>query len=278
MRLYSLDIARLVFAFLVVTIHIPPIGFSLINPLAFMGVPFFYVLTGYFIYSDSCSQMGKLSKALKNYAGMWIVYFTIITSFTIVLKLYYHNPLGIPTRQDIVDLFWTYGNCAWVELVEIGGQRYGTSALWFLYGGILSLSLLYATRRYMLRRWYAAMVAALWILYACVNLKGQTIYVPRTIGASLPYLYVGILLPRWQKSMSMPFRQLQILLGAAIVLLYIEYVMLHPIGYARLMLLPVTVILFCSIIRIRRVGGILLQKYQSGHPSTYMYGIDLSLW
>lgn len=63
-RIASLDYARWIFAFLVVIIHIPLMGGSYLMPIAWCAVPFFYMVTGFFLYDSNPTKIGaKITKA-----------------------------------------------------------------------------------------------------------------------------------------------------------------------------------------------------------------------
>ena len=127
-RIASLDYARWIFAFLVVIIHIPLMGGSYLMPIAWCAVPFFYMVTGFFLYDSNPTKIGaKITKALENYLKIWAISFALLTSIVFILKVIYSNPLGW-SLKDITDLFLVLGNCLVAELVTIHGISYGTSA------------------------------------------------------------------------------------------------------------------------------------------------------
>lgn len=94
-RILSLDYARWIFAFLVVVIHVPVLGGRYLMPIAWGAVPFFYMVTGYFLYDSNTTVIGtKIIKALKNYFRIWLVSFSLLTTIVFLLKVIYSNPLG----------------------------------------------------------------------------------------------------------------------------------------------------------------------------------------
>jgi len=138
-RNYSIELGRVLSAFLVVVIHVPLIGGKYIYPLACCAVPIFYMITGYFVYdSSSAGLQTKLIKSIKKYWKLWMTYFLVLSSITLIAKIHYGNSLRWSIK-DLYDLFFIYGNCAAAETIIVDDVIYGTSALWFLYGGVLSL-------------------------------------------------------------------------------------------------------------------------------------------
>ena len=85
-RYDNIDALRLFFAFCVVMIHVPMIGSYLLAPIYRCAVPFFYMVTGFFLYSKHESS-NKLLIAAKKWFYLWLKYFAIITFLSIALHL-----------------------------------------------------------------------------------------------------------------------------------------------------------------------------------------------
>lgn len=256
-RLIGVDYARWIFAFLVVVIHVPLVGKKFLTPLAFCAVPFFYMVTGYFLYDNTPNVISKkIVKALKNYARIWIVAFSLLTAVVFCLKVIYSNPLNW-TLQDFVDLFLIYGNCQAAELITINGISYGTSALWFLYGGIISLALLLCLHRLLFNKVFFATVLALYYISIAINYRNGYI-VPRIISASFVFLYVGLVLHKIIAAHSLLNQRgyLVILAIFLVVALYAEQLLLRCESYNRILLLPASLAIFMLIISYRKqIGG-----------------------
>lgn len=262
-RLIMLDYARWIFAFLVVVIHVPLVGKKFLTPLAFCAVPFFYMVTGYFLYDNTPNVVSKkIVKALKNYARIWIVAFSLLTSVVFCLKVIYSNPLNW-TLQDFVDLFLIYGNCQAAELITINGISYGTSALWFLYGGIISLALLLCLHRLLFNKVLFATVLALYYISIVINYRNGYV-VPRIISASFVFLYVGLVLHKIIAEHPFLYKREYLMLLAIflIVALYAEQLLLRCESYNRILLLPASLAIFMLIISYKKQfgGGKLLSK------------------
>lgn len=258
-RIASLDYARWIFASLVVIIHIPVIGGSYIMPIAYCAVPFFYMVTGYFLYDNTPAKIGmKITKALKNYLKIWVVSFVLLTSIVIIMKVIYSNPLGW-SLKDITDLFVVFGNCQAAELVTIHGVSYGTSALWFLYGGAISLALLLGLKRWLFSKKLFFVVVALYYVSIFINYRNYYV-VPRTISASFIFLYVGMLSHKLVCEYGNLIKnRMMILLFITLVLivgLYMEQILFHCESYNRFVLLPASFSIFLAILKCKtRYGG-----------------------
>lgn len=255
-RLIGVDYARWIFAFLVVVIHVPLVGKKFLTPIAFCAVPFFYMITGYFLYANTPNGISKkIVKALKNYARIWIVAFSLLTAVVFCLKVIYSNPLNW-TLQDFVDLFLIYGNCQAAELVTINGILYGTSALWFLYGGIISLSLLLCLHRLLFYKVFFVAILALYYISIAINYRSGYV-VPRIISASFVFLYVGLFLHKITAGHSFLNKReyLMILALFLVVALYAEQLLLHCESYNRIVLLPASLAIFILIISYRNQFG-----------------------
>lgn len=264
-RIVSLDYARWIFAFLVVIIHIPVIGGSYIMPIAWCAVPFFYMVTGYFLYDNNPAKIGaKITKALKNYLKIWVISFALLTSIVFILKVIYSNPLGW-SLKDITDLFVALGNCQAAELVTIHGISYGTSALWFLYGGVISLALLLGLKRWLFNKTLFFVVVVLYYVSIFINYRNGYV-VPRTISASFIFLYVGMLSHKLVCNYGNLLKnRMIILLFITLVLivgLYVEQFLFHCESYNRFVLLPASFSIFLAILNCKtQCGGVKWLQY-----------------
>ena len=250
-RLVLLDYARWVFAFLVVVIHVPLVGKKFLSPIGFCAVPFFYMVTGYFLYDTNSNNIGnRIIKALKNYARIWIVAFSSLTAIVFCLKIIYSNSLSW-SSQDFIDLLLIDGNCQAAELITINGVSYGTSALWFLYGGVISLALLLSIRRFLFRKVFFAIILVLYYVSISVNYKNGYV-VPRILSASFIYLYSGIVLHKLISDkcsiISYGSKTLLVLAVLLIMGLYLEQLLFRCESYNRFLLLPTSAVIFMLIV------------------------------
>ena len=85
MRNGWIDIARFVFAFLVVLIHVPMRGAVYLHPLARCAVPFFFITAEYFCCcSDNLCYGTMLQKNIRKWYALWGKY---IISFCFIALL-----------------------------------------------------------------------------------------------------------------------------------------------------------------------------------------------
>lgn len=71
-RISSFDFGRFFFSICVVFIHIPFAHSSAFMPIFRCAVPFFYMLTGYFLASDNLSEYidkKRIKKSMRSYGG-----------------------------------------------------------------------------------------------------------------------------------------------------------------------------------------------------------------
>ena len=189
-RIKSLDFARMFFAFLVVCIHTPVLGKDLLTPISLTAVPFFYLLTGFFLYSNDADRLlYNIRKNIKNYFVTWIKYFVALFCALQVLRHIYDNKISI-TMEDVVKQLFVYGNSPFFDVIKISGVSYGVSALWFLYAGFISLIFFFFLRKYLLRKWLFVAVVIWWILSTTFNYSGGW-PLTRVFSIPFPYFYFG---------------------------------------------------------------------------------------
>ena len=126
-----IDLFRFVCAFFVVTIHIHLPGSvfrGVIFPLTRMAVPFFFMVSGYFLADLDAERMKqRLNKQIKTVfwmlAGAMLVYFVFQLVFTAI-----QNPDGL---QKSISVLWNWNK--WYRLIAISETRGFYSAhLWYL--------------------------------------------------------------------------------------------------------------------------------------------------
>lgn len=69
----TLDLMRWLCAFLVVVIHVPIYGKGILMPFTRIAVPFFYMVTGYYIYTSNEDKLkGRLLMSSKKWGGQLV--------------------------------------------------------------------------------------------------------------------------------------------------------------------------------------------------------------
>lgn len=188
-----IDYARYVFAFLIVCIHVPLAhGGTLYMPLARCAVPFFYLVTGYFLSismedGNAEYKMRKICvKWLKLY-GKYIVLFLLIS---VVLDTCFHQM----ECWTSIDSQWMLlsGNPPFIDQHVWNGHIYGISTLWFLYCGVLALCMLNLLRKYLYTKWLLGIIITFQIVSVIALHEQWTRWL--LFYSSVPFLYYGMLL------------------------------------------------------------------------------------
>jgi len=126
-----IDLFRFVCAFLVVVIHIPFPGgvfHGFVFPLTRMVVPFFFMVSGYFLADENAGRMKRrLNKQIRHivwlFAGSMLIYFIVRILFIIM-----QDPSGTPGNL-LVLLDWN----SWLRLLAINDTAgFPAGHLWYL--------------------------------------------------------------------------------------------------------------------------------------------------
>ena len=117
MRNGWIDIGRFVFALLVVFIHVPMRGSIYLWPFARCAVPFFFLIAGYFCYSDDSLQFkNSINKNYKKWFFLWLKYTSMIISVVIVINYMVGLQNVTFPYVDIIN-FFKEGACSLVDVV-----------------------------------------------------------------------------------------------------------------------------------------------------------------
>jgi len=126
-----IDLLRFICAFFVVVIHIPFPGnvfHGFVFPLTRMVVPFFFMVSGYFLADENAERMKRrLNKQLRHivwlFAGSMLVYFIVRILFIIL-----QDPNGTPGNL-LVLLDWN----SWLRLLAVNDTAaFPAGHLWYL--------------------------------------------------------------------------------------------------------------------------------------------------
>ncbi|MDR0950341.1 MAG: acyltransferase, partial [Candidatus Ancillula sp.] len=110
MRNYSLDSFRLFFAFFIVALHIPFVGNSNLGNLGWesfqfighLGVPFFFVVSGFFAYSsDLKKQSVRLGNQFKKILGLFVASYFLFVAYSMVIEQSFFQKISTFTPQNI---------------------------------------------------------------------------------------------------------------------------------------------------------------------------------
>lgn len=198
MRNKYIDYARYFFAFLVVCIHVPLAhGGTLWMPLARCAVPFFYLITGFYLGKSICDSRAdvKMINTCKKWFRLWVKYIIIFILISLFLDMIF-NQLEDWTFTD-TKLLLLNGNMPFIDEHVWNGKVYGISTLWFLYCGCLALCVLYALRKYIFSKWLLVAVIMMQIVLAFSVYKEHTNWL--FFYSSLPFLFYGLRIAQMSK-------------------------------------------------------------------------------
>lgn len=188
-RIHSIDVLRIVMAFLVVTIHIPFNGAAgnVFITYGKIAVPFFLVTCGYFLYRDDGQEMMQRLKKqairmLIFYVASNIVYFfaNVILASLDGYSLHY-------TSKQIID-FILYNMSPFSE------------HLWFFGSLLYALVILMILNKFKLIdcvMFIAPLLICLYVLLSHLNVA-QAYVLRNVVLVGLPYVMMGMLIRRYQ--------------------------------------------------------------------------------
>lgn len=220
----AIDYGRFIFAFLIVTIHIPCFMNSILLPIARCGVPYFFLITGYYLYTpDKLSLRDKLKKNIHKWIQLWIKYTIILTTLLFILKLIFINENEFKCRiYDIYNLL-SNGISQYTDVLIANNTPYGISVLWFLYGGFQSFIFFYFFNSHLDKTWFKILILSIFILSLSINYFSGGVVIYRFISVVIPFVYIGYLLKKNENSIiKIRLRSIIILSSLLIIILYLE--------------------------------------------------------
>lgn len=187
-RVASIDLGRWVFAFCVVCLHVPMWHVLYLMPLNRCAVPFFYMVTGYFLANK---EKIAIKLTARNYMILWARYSIILLIAALIADFFICGNVKAWTFHDSLALFTT-GNCPFIDERVYDGKTYGFSTLWYLYIGSIALYLLYIARELLNKKWFLCIVLMLALSGPFINLFNASYgdsY--RLIIQAIPYITIG---------------------------------------------------------------------------------------
>ena len=190
-RNYALDFVRFVMAFLVVAIHVPCFGGGYLMPVARCAVPFFYIVSGYFLWKDSKVdfKMNCIRNA-KKWLKLYIVSALILSTAAVAIKTIYTQPIADFSWQQVCWLCFN-GVYPSLERIELFGNTFGTSVVWFLYAGMIAFVFASILHKYIKRILFVIWCIILIMLSIVINRIYDGVLVPRLLSASIPFVLIG---------------------------------------------------------------------------------------
>lgn len=245
----SLYALKGVCAFLVVCCHAPLFsGFEKwLIPLSTSAVPFFFVITGYFLYNeDTAILQKKISNTIKK-----LIPIIIICNLVYYMWVFPNHGNTIKSWRQIVDLI-LYGNAIMIPL------WYLTALLWglTLWRGVIALPIRESVhRKLMLSMLPLGLLPVLAISYSF--LTGWSYNPFNVFGYALPYISLGFLIKRYETKLTSTVHLP--LLIIAFVLLVAEFLVISQTKGALsdgpfIMTMPFVAITFVYLLRHPNLG------------------------
>ena len=146
-RDYAVDLGRFAFAFLVVTLHMPMFANQYLLPLARCAVPFFYLVSGYYMFKP---DERKFSRSIVHNGRKWlklyVSYMAVFMVVSCVLKLFVPGNGFDWTYYDTICLL-REGVSPFIDQVNDERETYGITTLWFLYEGVVGMLIVYILKK-----------------------------------------------------------------------------------------------------------------------------------
>ena len=194
-RIIGIDVLRLLFSFCVVLIHVPLLGSGALAPIYRCAVPFFYMASGYLVYTDSDLESRFLCTA-KKWFVLWVKYFVILTVFSVCIHSYLKQPIDFD-YQMLLEILSGQGSSRVLDVVWVKGYKCGIYVLWFLLSGCYAFLILSVLCRYLNHKLLYILFAVFYV--ACISLSAMGVIVPRLFVLSLPYIVLGIFIREYQE-------------------------------------------------------------------------------
>ena len=111
----SMDVTKLILSFLVVAIHVNPLGAEydhLRFPLTRIAVPLFFIISGFLFFShlpditDEQGRRWRLCTFVKRNLILYFVWFILLLPLTCLRNGYFHSNLGAILKDTVLRLFF----------------------------------------------------------------------------------------------------------------------------------------------------------------------------
>lgn len=250
-RCLAVDSFRLFFAFMVVLIHVPMTGSTYLTPIFRCAVPFFYMVTGYYIYSESPDFSFKLLRASRKWLLLWFKYFVILTFFSILIHLVSNQFISFDT-SSLIEIISGRGTTESLDVVQIGNEQCGIYVLWFLLSGSYALFFMSLTARIWRKEVSYILIAFVYV--GCMIISIYGFHLERILYLTIPFLVLGFFVRKYE-SIIIKIGRIDLLL-AVLVLTYVEWFLMQNLGGAHLdSLLTTPILIFVSFLIILRMKG-----------------------
>lgn len=198
-RVYSIDGMKAIAGFLVVLIHqkFPGILGEIITPLARIAVPFFFITSGFLLYSHKQKQLSlKIKKQIK--------FILIITALSTILYLLWETIVNLNQGNSIQQFIKeNFSLVKIAKLMVLNDIQIG-SHLWYLYAYIYVLVIYFFINKYKWQKFFYKLIPILLIIdlimgkYSILlfNINIPFIFVRNFMFVGLPYFMMGNLIAK----------------------------------------------------------------------------------
>lgn len=192
-RQYNIDALRLICAFLVVCIHCTHYSLrEYILPITRVAVPIFFIISGYFLYSDNETlTKSRITKSIKKITKIYVISLVVFFIYALINGFITNNFNAVKVGPWKIFMFIT--NCSSLCFPY-------DFHLWFLIALIQGLILFHLVLVYIKRYTKISMIISLiFILFNPVlenmniNIMNKITFIPfsKVIFLSFPYLVIG---------------------------------------------------------------------------------------
>lgn len=241
-RQHNIDFLRLICALLVVCIHCT--NYSLreyILPITRIAVPIFFIISGYFLYSDNNEHTkSKIGKSIKKISKIYIISLIVFFIYALIDGFINNNFNAIKIGPWKLFVFIT--NCSSLFFPY-------DFHLWFLIALIQGLILFYPLSKWISNHMKIAVTISFILIILNpilknidINIYNKITYIPfsNVIFMSFPYLFIGYYIK--SKSCSINNKLLYILLCLFTIISIIEGIYIKGIeNYFSTLFLSITV-------------------------------------
>lgn len=195
---HSIDCFRIIASFLVVCIHIPFRGTmgSIVIAFGKIAVPFFLVVSGYFLYRDDNQEfLKRLVKQTKR-----ILFLTLFANLLFALVAYINASIA-GANQNFIGQYFTLNNLKYFLLYNMSPFA---DHLWYLGSLLYSLVILIVLAKVNIHKYAMFLSPALLgvYIYLSKNGSGDLIAYRNALIVTVPYLMMGCLIRRYEKRLT----------------------------------------------------------------------------
>ena len=290
---------KFLFAFCVVCIHVDFVFYEYIRPICRLAVPFFFMVTGYFLYhNDELTMLKRIRNTRNKYLKLWVQYSILFLAVHLIFLF------GVGQKPHFsIDGLISYVLIGGSDDLWIwhNGVQYNIFLItWYLQAGFFALLLFsFLNIKRLLGRNVGGIICLLCILDLAKSTYGIHIplidYVGRIVKLSVPFIWLGLIIHKEidniERINNIDCIKLILFFVVSLVSSYFEYYMGNPNAELWFSTYPAVASLFCLIIimhkksennrSIIKFGGAFLDKPVKDvfywHNSVYLLYVLLGI-